>query len=854
MHISELLKQRIGQSITSITTINSADANEQRRGRMVIIMALGMLCATVLGFPTAFIQPNVGQELVTFGSGGLIFLLICRLARRGHVTTGAILLIITISLGVFSLTLANGNLITTPYFLAVSVLVAGLVLRPRYIWLVVLANFVGFCLTILFVPTIQIYDPITQLVLIDHVLIMLIIALTGFLGSITVQQALNVAQRSQEDAEATSAVLEQRVVERTAILQEREARYRDIAELTSDFVYTSTSGADGIPRLNWVSESVFRVTGYHLQEIELPTLWLTLLHAEDRAALIAQSQRVQQGQESISELRIITKQGAIRWLRNYIRPQWDTTGTRVIGALGAAQDTTERKQAEEALRRSEATKSALLAAIPDLMFHIHKDGTILAVQSDNAGDLLVPTANTLGQPLRAVAPPELAEQTLRIVHQALQTRTVQHYEYQLTMGDTLRECEARAVAIGDDEVLVLVRDVTARKHAEVARLEMERSLLQTQKLESLGVLAGGIAHDFNNLLTGILGNVQLLLIDVAHQPALRESVAQIEVSARRAAELTQQILAYAGKGRFVVEPVSLNRLITEMPQLLEALLPKTVSLHLHLAPDLLAMDADATQLRQVVLNLLINAGEAMTFGGVINCSTSVRSFDSPTLANTYRAPDLPAGAYVVLEVHDSGSGMDPITLARIFDPFFTTKFTGRGLGLAAVLGIVRGHHGAIRVQSAVGIGTTFSILFPPSAARAPVVATLPPPSPLARGQGTVLVVDDEPAIRVVAQRILERQGFSVLTAVDGQDGVDVLQANADAVVCVLLDLTMPRLEGPQALAAMRQIRPAVPIIIMSGYSAENVSQQFPNVTALRCLQKPFTMNDMWERLRQVGVV
>jgi PAS domain S-box-containing protein len=696
----------------------------------------------------------------------------------------------------------------------------------------------------------------SKIAFIDHVSIMLIAAVLGYIGNVTIQRAIGAAQQAQARAEALSTVLERRVAERTAVLQEREARYRDIAELTSDFVFTAVFDADGTARLTWASEAVVRITGYTLAEIELfSTTWKSLIHADDQPAVFERLARLRSGEEVSHELRFLTKDSRTRWLRAYARPQWSEDRSQVMGLLGGAQDITERREAEEALRRSEATKSAILAAVPDLMFHMRGDGLILAVHANAASSSLASLEALVGRSLHALLPPEIAEQVAHTISRTLQIGEVQHVEYQLAQGDATRDWEARTAVIGDDEVLMLVRDVTERTRAEASRLEMERSMLHMQKLESLGVLAGGIAHDFNNLLTGILGNAELLSFDLGHQHALREPLAQIELSARRAAELTQQILAYAGKGRFMVEAVRLNLVITEMPQLLETLLPKAVTLHLDLDPNLPTINADAAQLRQVVLNLLINAGEAMPpAGGTIICTTSLRSLDAATLAEAYQAPELLAGPYVELRVQDNGSGMDGRTLTRLFEPFFTTKFTGRGLGLAAVQGIVRSHGGAIHVRSAVGAGTTFSLIMPPSAMPAASEPANLGSSSLEPGKGSVLVVDDEAPIRTLAKRLLERQGFHVITAADGQDGVDLLRANADQVVCVLLDLTMPRLAGAEALAAMRQISPAVPVVVMSGYSAEVVSQQFAEVAALRCLQKPFTVQDIWANLREVGVM
>lgn len=273
----------------------------------------------------------------------------------------------------------------------------------------------------------------------------------------------------------------------------------------------------------------------------------------------------------------------------------------------------------------------------------------------------------------------------------------------------LTEDDYKLLTLLSDQISVAVEN--ARLFEE--RLTLERKLQETQKLESLGVLAGGIAHDFNNLLVGVMGNAGLALLELPDDSPVRETIEQIEVAAQRAADLTRQMLAYSGKGRFIIQHLDLGKLVQEMSQLLKVSISKNTIVSYEFESNLPKVEADATQLRQVIMNLLINASEAVgEREGHINLSTGVRWVDRKYLASTYLAPDLPEGKYVYLEVTDNGSGMDSETLGKIFDPFFTTKFTGRGLGLAAVLGIVRGHKGALKVTSQPGQGTTFSILLP----------------------------------------------------------------------------------------------------------------------------------------------
>jgi nitrogen-specific signal transduction histidine kinase/CheY-like chemotaxis protein len=393
-------------------------------------------------------------------------------------------------------------------------------------------------------------------------------------------------------------------------------------------------------------------------------------------------------------------------------------------------------------------------------------------------------------------------------------------------------------------------DITPRREAELDRAQLQDQLLQAQKLEGIGVLAGGIAHDFNNLLVGILGNASLAEGDLPPDSPAAPLVSEIRSAAVRAADLTRQLLAYAGKGRFVVEPVHVNGIVEEMAALLRSVISKRAVLRTELRDELPAVEADATQLRQIVMNLITNASDALGKGpGVITLTTRMLPVDARFLRDAVGGPQLPPGTYVAIEVEDSGEGMDEATRARIFDPFFTTKFTGRGLGLAATLGIIRSHRGAIRVASAPGVGTTVQIVLPALGAAAPTA-----PGALLRpdawyGHGDVLLADDEPAVRGVAKRALERLGFTVVESPDGQDAVDRVTAEPERWRLVVLDLTMPRLAGDQALLAIRAIRPDVPAILYSGYSADELGQGLSERDRVTFLQKPFTMSTLTDAVR-----
>jgi PAS domain S-box-containing protein len=379
-----------------------------------------------------------------------------------------------------------------------------------------------------------------------------------------------------------------------------------------------------------------------------------------------------------------------------------------------------------------------------------------------------------------------------------------------------------------------------RKWGEDEREKLEAQIQHAQKLESLGVLAGGIAHDFNNLLTGILGNADLTLMSLTEGSQAHQSVREIKRTAERAADLSRQMLAYSGRGSFLIETIDLNDVVREMGNLLEVSISKRAVLTYELATDLPPVVADTTQIRQVIMNLITNASDAVgDSDGLIRIRTGVRDCDRVYLAETYLDDQLPEGKYVYLEVEDTGCGMDESTLQRIFDPFFTTKFTGRGLGLAAALGIVRGHRGAVEVKSDVGQGTLFRVLFPMS--DQPVKRAAPDaPARAERGTGgTVLLVDDEQAIRDVAGRMLEQAGFTVLRAADGTEAVSLFGDRKDEIGCVLLDLTMPRMGGEETFRELKGIRPDVRVVVSSGYSEQEVAQRFAGEDVAGFVQKPY---------------
>jgi PAS domain S-box-containing protein len=454
--------------------------------------------------------------------------------------------------------------------------------------------------------------------------------------------------------------------------------------------------------------------------------------------------------------------------------------------------------------------------------------------------------------LRALIFPEDLDGFERALHTAHHVGSGQHLEFRVRRPTgEVRHCLMIVEATSEEDdaefhLHGLIQDLTDLKRAESDRRRLEQQVMQAQKLESLGVLAGGIAHDFNNLLTSILGNADLALSDLHSTSPVRTYLEDIETVSRRAADLCRQMLAYSGKGRFVIQSISLNLLVNEMVHLLSVSISKKAIIKYDLHDDLPPILADATQVRQVVMNLITNASEAIgNRSGFITLASGAMDCDDKYLSTVVGDCGLHLpGQYVYLEVADTGIGMDRDTIERIFDPFFTTKFTGRGLGLAAVLGIVRGHKGALKVTSEKGKGTKFRVLFP--AHREP---THPPEEKSVqadawKGQGLVLLVDDEETIRSMGRHLLERAGFEVVTANDGREAIERFESHKDEIVLVILDMMMPHVDGEACYRELRSIDPHVKIIMTSGYNEQDVVSRFEGSALAGFVQKPYKSGDL----------
>jgi PAS domain S-box-containing protein len=515
---------------------------------------------------------------------------------------------------------------------------------------------------------------------------------------------------------------------------------------------------------------------------------------------------------------------------------------------------------EQEVLELRARAQALLDNIPHMAWMKNEDGMFLAVNEAFARATGRSKAGILGKTDRDIWPLELAERYVADDRRVMASGERFYFEEPIAEGGDIKWFETFKTPIRDARGVVtgtvgLARDITERKRAEERQKDLERRMQETQKLESLGVLAGGIAHDFNNLLACMLSNAELLDAALMRAPELeelRQRVLDLRSAALQAAGLTNQMLAYSGRGHFETRSLSVTELVGEMGRLLAASISKKARIDYDLAPELPAIQADAAQMRQVIMNLVTNASEALEDrAGTIRIRTGTEHVDT-ALEGLHGPASLAPGAYVFLEVSDDGCGMNEEARARLCEPFFTTKFAGRGLGLSAVQGIVRGHGGGIVLRSELRQGTTVKVLLP-SADRLPSAAVRRPPEATAEwsGSGLVLLVDDDPRVLSVTALLLRNLGFEVIAASSGREALREFERRANEVRLVVLDVTMPDLAGDQVLVALRKMRPEIPVLLCSGYSEEEVLHRFDQAARTRFLQKPYPFETLKARLMEL---
>lgn len=537
--------------------------------------------------------------------------------------------------------------------------------------------------------------------------------------------------------------------------------------------------------------------------------------------------------------------------------QWPES---VVDALWAVSSTLAaaltRAEAEKAMRESEENYRTIFSNIRDCMIIVDPE-TMHVVEANRAA--LETYGYTLREmqalePLGWSADPEAALESLKQTPLE-KTRYIPFRLHKRKDGTTFPVEIVQSIFHIRGRVLLgcVIRDISMRIRLEEERRQMESRLQQSAKMESLGVLAGGIAHDFNNLLVGIMGSASIAAEEVEPDSPAADAIELVEKTAKRAADLTRQMLAYSGRGRFVVEAVNLTSLVREMSHLLETSITSKGQLICEFMDNVPAIEGDLTQIRQIVMNLILNASDSLEGkDGVIRVQTGVMDADLTYLKESFIDGPFNAGRFVYMEVRDTGVGMSEETKRKIFDPFFTTKTTGRGLGLAAVLGIVRGHRGFIHVESEPGKGTTFRVGFPTTKKKIPGTRVTPTKNQMWKGSGTILIIDDERTIHQVLKVALTRAGFELLHAHDGVEGLDVYKKNRGGIDLVLLDMTMPRMNGDEVFREIRKLDgDDVPVLLMSGFSEVEATNKFHDMSLAGFIQKPFRPSELLEKIKAV---
>jgi two-component system cell cycle sensor histidine kinase/response regulator CckA len=578
-----------------------------------------------------------------------------------------------------------------------------------------------------------------------------------------------------------------------------------------------------------------------------------LIHQDDRAAATLVRERLVRGERN-----------EMSWERRYVHKSGLTlhvllTTTIVRGEDGQPAyfisqvlDISDRKRAEDALQRAEARFRALIGAMQDVILVLDREGSYVDIAPSASDRLFLPPAELLGRRLHDVFPKDQADLYLACIRRAMETKGPVETSYSLVIRGERYWFDASITPLPDDRVVWVARDVTPRHRAEQALRESEDQLRQAQKMEAVGQLAGGIAHDFNNLLMAIMSNAELATLELTAHSPVSSHIDEIKSASRRARSLTQQLLAFSRKQMLQPRVLDLNAVVRDAEQILRRLIGETITMSVDLDPTLGQVRADPGQLAQVLMNLAVNARDALPRGGQLSIECSNRDVSGQD-AIAHRG--LREGRYVSLQVRDSGIGMDEETKARIFEPFFTTKPPGQGtgLGLSTVYGIIKQSGGYVAVESRVGQGTTFTVLLP-RVFDTPEVATPSIPqleAPAANTQGTIMLVEDEAAVREATKRMLRKYGFTVLEAKNGQDALLLWETQADQVDVVLTDVVMPTMGGAELARTLRGKRPELRVVFMSGYTQGTLELSSMDEAATRFLPKPFTTDQLVGTLRDL---
>ncbi|HOQ32639.1 MAG TPA: PAS domain S-box protein [Candidatus Hydrogenedens sp.] len=548
--------------------------------------------------------------------------------------------------------------------------------------------------------------------------------------------------------------------------------------------------------------------------------------------------------------------GEVRWLYVSKVPLRDRDGN-IIGVLGTYGDITEMKRAQEIIKYNEQLLNSIMQTTPFGVIFVRNQ--VIEWCNDRICQVLgYSKEEMIGKSTRTYY--ETEEEFNRVGKELYKDLVGYNTSWVETKWkskngewiDIRINAALRNPQCPEDGIVAGIIDIREQKKFEQQREQMQERIHQLQKIQSLETLAGGVAHDFNNLLMAMIGSAELALHEVPEISVARGYLNSIIIAGKKGSELAQQMLSYAGRKKLLTNRVNLNKMIGEMVQIIQSSISKKVVLKLDLAEQIPLVEGDITQLSQIIMNLVINANEAIgNKSGVIIIRTSASLCDSKYLDTLFLPGELKEGLYVVIEVIDTGCGMDEETKKHIFEPFYTTKFTGRGLGLSSVLGIIKSHHGGIKLYSEKGKGTAFKIFLPAIEWMEEKDTAFTEEKKELRYEGKFILAEDEDTVRAITQRMLEYLGFEVLAAVDGREAIQLFKEHKDDIKCVLLDLTMPHVDGIEACIEMKKIKKEIPIILTSGYPHEQIATKTNIELFSNYVQKPFRFDGLKEIIQQV---
>ena len=629
-------------------------------------------------------------------------------------------------------------------------------------------------------------------------------------------------------------------------LKESEQRHRSLVERVQDMIVTIDAETGVLTSVNDFAEEVL---GYRKEELLKGNSFLEFLHPDDRERVAsAFGEQLQKGKgPSIPPFRISKKDGNLIYVEERGIILRDDEG-KPSSYLSVMRDITERMEADEALRASEEKYRLHFENVNDVVLSVDRGFRITSISPSVETILGYKPEELIGQTIAElkIIAPESRERISQGIGEVFSGAHVEMLEYEFLKKDgskRLGELNVAPRRKGGEvvELICVARDITEQK-------ELQQQLFQSQKMESIGTLAGGIAHDFNNILGGILGYASLMKAKMTKGHSFYNYVDTIETGSMRAAQLTDQLLAFARGGKYDIRPVDLNKIIDETLKIINRTFDKSIEVEMQLHDQLPTVEADAGQIQQVIMNLCINAGDAMPGGGKLTIQTEIETLDNGYVKTHMGAK---AGEHAVLSVTDTGIGMDSKTSQRIFEPFFSTKGEGKGtgLGLAMVYGVVKNHGGYVDVYSEPGLGTTFKIYLPLSGK--PESEASSEAEHELDGNELVLVVDDEEPIRALAKEMLESYGYRVILAEDGERGIEMFEENSGEIGLVILDMVMPNMGGRETFLKMKKINPKVKALLSTGYSQSGKAQEILDNGVLGFIQKPYQLRALLSKVRSV---